>query len=203
MNRRPLRDAWSMATIVLVAVAALLVGCGVPVQNEPSPIDPAAVPTRLHSPTSPRSAPPAATPGRATIQVVFVQKEQLVTLVRDASDPDPSDRLQTVIAALLAGPTAAEQANGLTSALPPDLQLSVGAIEGTRLELELSGETGGRSAAENVLAVGQIVLSVTAVPGIDEVTFSRDGKPVEALLADGALTGAPLKATDFAALRAR
>jgi hypothetical protein len=72
---------------------------------------------------------------------------------------------------------------------------------GRRVVLELSGETGGRSATENVLAVGQIVLSVTALPTVDEVTFQRDGVAVEALLADGALTTEPLTAADYAALR--
>jgi spore germination protein GerM len=197
------RDLWRTATILLVAVVLLLSGCGVPAQNAPSPIDPAAVPTRLQGPSSPRSGPPSATPGRPSIQVVFVQKDRLVTLVRDAPEAATADRLQTVIAALLAGPTTAEQANGLTSALPPDLAVSVGSVEGRRIELELSGETDGRSAAENVLAVGQIVLSVTALPGVREVTFTRDGHPVEALLADGALTAEPLTAADYAELRTR
>ncbi|TCC26880.1 GerMN domain-containing protein [Kribbella speibonae] len=193
------------ARAVLGAIAAtiLLIGCGVPIQEQPAPIDPAAVPSRLQGSGSPTSGPASATPGRPAIQVVFVQKDQLVTLVRDAPSPAASDRLQTVIAALLAGPTTTEQANGLTSALPPELTLAVSNVQGDRVDLDLSGETDGRSAAENVLAVGQIVLSVTALPTIREVTFSRDGQPVEALLADGALTTAPLTAADYAALRSR
>ena len=76
-------------------------------------------------------------------------------------------------------------------------------VQGRRVDLQLSGQTDGRSATENVLAVGQIVLSVTALPTVDQVSFSRDGAPVEALLADGALTAEPLTAVDYEALRAR
>lgn len=186
-----------------IAATILLIGCGVPIQRQPAPIDPDAVPSRLQGSPSPTPGATSATPGRPVVQVVFVQKDQLVTLVREAPGPAAADRLQTVIAALLAGPASTEQANGLTSALPPELALAVRDVQGDRVELELSGETDGRSATENVLAVGQIVLSVTALPTIREVTFSRNGRRVEALLADGALTTAPLTASDYATLRSR
>lgn len=189
--------------LAAIAATILLIGCGVPIQQQPAPIDPDAVPSRLHSSPSPTPGATSATPGRPVVQVVFVQKDQLVTLVREAPSPAAADRLQTVIAALLAGPTTTEQADGLTSALPPELALAVRNVQGDRVDLELSGETDGRSATENVLAVGQIVLSVTALPSIREVTFSRNGGPVEALLADGALTTAPLTASDYATLRSR
>ncbi|MFI6676820.1 GerMN domain-containing protein [Kribbella sp. NPDC050470] len=123
--------------------------------------------------------------------------------MREAPSTAQTDRIDTVIQALQAGPNETEQANGITSALPDGLQLSVAEIQGTRVVLELGGETEGRSSTENVLAVGQIVLSFTALPSIDQVTFQRGGVPVETLLADGALTTEPLTAGDYASLRAR
>lgn len=184
-----------------LAVTALLVGCGVPVQHEAEPIDPAAVPSRLTSSAEPTAGQTSATPGKATVQVNFVRKERLVSLVREAPSVSRDDRLATVIEALMAGPSAREQSAGLTSALPPELGLTVVQVDGNRVVLELSGDTEGRSATENILAVGQIVLSVTAVPTVDEVTFFRDGQPVEALLADGALTAEPLTAAQYTQLR--
>ncbi|GAB2564252.1 hypothetical protein GCM10027269_18240 [Kribbella endophytica] len=41
-----------------------------------------------------------------------------------------------------------------------------------------------------------------ACPTVEGVTFERDGVPVEAFLADGALATNPLAAADYAALRA-
>ncbi len=179
----------------VIAAALVLVGCGVPLQDEPAPIEPQSIPSRLQSRT------PTATPSVAmtTVQVNFVRKNRLVSLEREVSG---ADILPEVIQALKAGPTETEQGDGITSALPPGITLTVAVRQGTSVGLELSGETGGRSATENVLAVGQIVLSVTALQSVDEVTFWRDGAPVEALLADGALTTKPLTAADYEALRA-
>ena len=180
----------------VLAAALVLVGCGVPLQDEPAPIEPQAIPSRLQSPGVPTATLSAA---RTTVQVNFVRKDRLVSLAREVPG---SDVLDGVIQALTAGPTASEQADGITSALPPGIALTVVVVQGTTVGLELSGETDGRSPTENVLAVGQIVLSVTALETVDEVTFWRDGSPVEALLADGALTTAPLTAADYEALRA-
>jgi len=193
-----------MKTVVAaIAAALLLVGCGVPVQQRPAPIEPAAIPSRLQGSAEPTPGPLTATPGKPADQVSFVRKDRLVSLVREAPSAPSADRLNTVIQALLAGPTDTEEADGITSALPPELELAVVDVEGSCVVLELSGETDGRSATENILAVGQIVLSVTALPTIDQVTFSRNGQPVEALLADGALTTDPLTAADYAELRSR
>ncbi|MGW1342761.1 GerMN domain-containing protein [Kribbella sp. NPDC002412] len=179
----------------VVAALLMLVGCGVPLQEEPAPIEPQAIPSRLQTPAVPTSL---ATAARAAVQVIYVRNDRLISVAREVSG---AGLLDGVIQELTNGPTAPEQADGITTALPPGLSLAVVAVQGTRVVLELSGETDGRSATENVLAVGQIVLSVTALQSVDEVTFSRAGEPVEALLADGALTTQPLTAADYEALR--
>jgi spore germination protein GerM len=195
------RPARRHTTQYVVMFLAVLAGCGVPVQREPAPLPAEAIPSQLRSPGSPSSGPATVTRGRPSVQVNFARNDRLVTLIRESPTTTPSDRLAAVVQALMTGPNETEQANGITSALPPELTLTVAAVQGRRVVLELSGETGGRSATENVLAVGQIVLSVTALPTVDEVTFQRDGVAVEALHADGALTTEPLTAADYAALR--
>ncbi|WP_433169197.1 GerMN domain-containing protein [Kribbella sp. CA-247076] len=171
-------------------------------QSTPAPIDPGVVPTELSSPRQP-AVPATAVPGKPAVQVNFVRDDRVVGQLREAPSTAPSDRLATVVQALQAGPNDREQADGLTSALPEGLQLTVVEIQGTRVVLELSGEVEGRSATENVLAVAQIVLSLTALPSIDQVTFQRNGAPAETLLADGALTTEPLTADDYSMLRTR
>ncbi|TDO29840.1 sporulation and spore germination protein [Kribbella sp. VKM Ac-2527] len=188
-------------TVCVISFLMLLVGCGVPVQQEPAPIQPEAIPSHLRGTGAPTIPQPTATPGSPTLQVHFVRNDRLFALAREAPTTTPADRLAAVIQALMTGPNDTEQSDGITSALPPELTLTVADVQGKRVVLELSGETEGRSAAENVLAVGQIVLSVTALPTVDEVTFQRHGVAVEALLADGALTTEPLTAADYAALR--
>jgi spore germination protein GerM len=192
------RPNWTWLFVCLVTVLA---GCGVPVQQEPVAIPTEAIPSQLRNSGMPASGPPTASPGRPAVHVTFVRQDRLVTLVRESLTTTPPDRLAAVIQALMAGPNETEQANGMTSALPAGLTLAIADVRGTRVVLDLSGETEGSSATENVLAVGQIVLSVTALPTVDEVTFQRDGVPVEALLADGSLTNEPLTAADYTALR--
>ena len=190
-----------VVVVCLLSAVLVLAGCGVPVQREPVPIKPEAVPSQLQGSGRATSPQPTATPGKPTVQVNFVRNDKLVTLVREAPAAGAAEGLNAVIEALVAGPTDTEQAKGITTALPPDLTLTVVDTQGPRVVLELSSETDRRSATENILTVGQIVFSVTALPTVDEVTFSRDGVPVEALLADGALSTDPLTAADYEALR--
>lgn len=193
----------SKAIAGLLTAIVTLAACGVPVQSTPEPVEPGSVPSELRDGGQTPSPQPSATTHKLPLQVNFVRNNQLVSIRREEPAGTPADRLSTVIKDLIAGPTKTEQANGITTALPPGLTLSIVEMQGTRVVLQLSGDTEGRSATENVLAVGQIVLSATALPSVDEVTFSRDGVPVEALLADGALTTDALTAADYASLRAR
>nr|WP_184805705.1 GerMN domain-containing protein [Kribbella italica] len=180
----------------------MLGGCGVPSQDSPVEIQPEALPSRLRETALPRDVSPStAGPGQVSVVVNFVRKDRLVRSVREVPNGPAQDRLAAIVTALVAGPTERERASGISSALPAGLQLTVTTVDGDRAVIGLVGETDG-SAAENVLAVGQIVLSATAIPTVKEVTFERDGLPVEALLADGALTTNPLTAADYAALRA-
>ncbi|WP_328993396.1 GerMN domain-containing protein [Kribbella sp. NBC_01245] len=191
-------------TSLLAAVGALLIaatGCGVAGQNEPVGIDPTAIPSQLRSGATETPAPPSTSdPATSAVTVYFVRDDRLVGLRREAPRTPPAARIESVLQSLTAGPTDLEQGRAIASALPPDLQLTVIAHQGQLVDLELSGDTDGRSPTENVLAVGQIVLSITALPTVDEVRLIRDGAPVEALLADGALTTNPLKASDYASL---
>lgn len=188
----------------MVAIGVLLAGCGVPVQDDPVQVQPEAVPSQLRPQVTPQTVTPTtADPSRLKALIHFVRAERLVALSRDVPAGSVEDRLDAVLAALVVGPTEEEQARGVASALPDGLQLRVLSVDGPEVVLELGGETDGRSATENVLAVGQIVLSVTSVSPVTKVRLARDGQPVEALLADGALTAEPLTAANYAELRAR
>lgn len=187
---------------IAMAAALILTGCGVPVQDDPVQVRPEVVPSQLRPEVTPRTeSPSTADPGKPRALIHFVRAERLVALTREVSAGSVEDRLNAILAALVVGPTEDEQARGVSSALPQGLQLRVLSVDGPEVVLQLSGETDGRSATENVLAVGQIVLSVTSVGPVTKVRLARDGQPVEALLADGALTADPLTAADYAVLR--
>jgi spore germination protein GerM len=104
---------------------------------------------------------------------------------------------------LTSGPAAPEQARGLSSAIPPGLRLAVQSFEGGRVTIDLSGDPAGLTAAESPLTIGQIVLSLTSLPGVERVQFTRDHQPIEVPLVDGSLTSRPLAGVDYQVLRDR
>jgi spore germination protein GerM len=71
-----------------------------------------------------------------------------------------------------------------------------------RVTIDLQGEGSATVGDEGPLAVGQIVLTATSVPGVDSVVLTREGKPVEAQQAGGQLTDRPLTAAEYAPLLA-
>ena len=182
----------------------VLAGCGISAQDHPVPIPQADLPSPLRSEGTPHpSAPVTADPGDAAMLIYFVRADRLVGLPREMSGRSVGERLRAALSALTAGPSEKEQAAGVTTAFPSGLDLEISAVQGHRVVLGLNGETDGRSAVDSILTVGQVVLSLTSVPSIDEVAFVRDGVAVEALLPGGALTAEPLTAADYAKLKAR
>ena len=108
--------------------------------------------------------------------------------------------MAALLTRLAQGPSDLERESGLSTALGPDVSLTVNRIEGGRADIDITIGPPGPSARRLPLAVGQIVLSLTSISGIDSVWLMSDGTPIEAPLPDGALTARPLTAQDFTAL---
>ncbi|ADB32953.1 hypothetical protein Kfla_3901 [Kribbella flavida DSM 17836] len=190
------RAAGCLGVLVLVA------GCGIPTQDQPSQVAASEIPAPLRGDGTPQPSVPATVdPGDSSLLIYFVRDDRLIGLPRETPTGSRDDRLSEALDSLTAGPSEKEQAAGITTAFPAGLDLAVEAVDGTRVVLNLSGETDGRSATDNVLTVGQVVLSLTSLPSVTEITFVRDGTPVEALLPGGALTADPLTAADYLPLK--
>ena len=187
----------------LLACLLVLTNCGVPGQSSPDRVAPGDLPSPLRSGSSAEPTAQASIDPAKSYLVYFVRNDRLVGLAREEAVGSPNDRLIAVVGSLTTGPTESEQAAGITTSLPTGLRLRVSEVRAQQAVLDLSGETDGRSATDNLLAVGQIVLSVTSLPWNKQVTFVRNGSPVEALLPGGALTANPLTATDYQTLRSR
>ncbi len=189
--------------VTMLASALLLTNCGVPGQDAPVRVAPADVPSPLRESGTLAPTPQASVNPAMSYLAYFIRDDRLVGLAREKAPGTSADQVEAVLASLATGPGQSEQAAGITTALPPGLRLRVSEVRAQQAVLDLSGETDGRSATDNVLSVGQIVLSVTSVAPITQVIFVRDGSPVEALLPGGALTGDPLTAGDYHSLRTR
>ncbi|GIH05241.1 hypothetical protein Rhe02_33080 [Rhizocola hellebori] len=177
--------------LVLAVCAPVLHGCGVP-------LDPAPHPVELPGRSSVSS--PSLTPSEngAVNEVLYLVKDGRLTAVTRSLSGAPSAGQQ--LRHLLAGPTTAEQQQGMASALAgTELGLSVDIRDG-QATVELATGLEGTGRTDDILAFAQIVCTLTSRSDVTTVTFTRAGQHVEVPRADSSLTRDPLTAADYAGL---
>ena len=187
----------SRSLLALAAIALTLAGCGIPSSNEASVVPNRNVPFRLTSPTVPSVTTTTLLPAPTVAEPIYLAKsgDSLVVASRNVAVPAG---LVAVVDALLAGPTAAETAQGLSSAIPPSVRLESASIDGATVTLVMSPSFSSISGANQVLAVGQLVLTVTRQPGVSSVAFMVGTSPVPVPTASGASTTAAVTALQYA-----
>lgn len=211
--RRTVRPAAVPAAALVAAAAAVCVSCGVPAGGPVRTVDPETVPYALLSPAptvaatntvSPSPPTPAAesTPGTvATANLFLIDDDFLVAvptaLGQQAGGGGPQADVRTMLARLAAGPGKDQRDAGLASALGPDVTLRLVDVSDGTARVDVSLPTGDPSADRLPLAVGQIVLTVTSVAGVDAVVLVQGGAAIEIPLPGGARTSEPVGATDY------
>lgn len=191
------------ALAVLAGIlAVLLTACGV---------GPEAVPRAFPSEAAAVTAPePAATESRAgaLVELWFVDDDKLVPTNRTTEDQLTD---QDKIDSLEEGPTAPEVAEGLRTALTPVVTdehlVTLAETDGVpvpvapdQIAVVLNPEFSNLPSQEQLLILGQVVLTLTAAPDISVVFVDQDGTPVGVPLPSGRLTSEPVTATDYASL---
>jgi spore germination protein GerM len=178
-------------TIVVVAavVAAFaLSGCGVPIDHAPRAVPDMRIPNR--------SEPPADGTGRAIERLCFVRDNRLVRVVRRVPEVRPPDRqLQD----LLAGPTAEESADRLSSALTTTSNVTMKLISG-RATVDIGDRADQALRSDDVIAFGQIVCTLTSQLQIGTVAFTSGGQPLGVPRADGSLADGRVTIADYVGL---
>jgi spore germination protein GerM len=105
--------------------------------------------------------------------------------------------------ALLRGPIAAENSLELRTAIPPETEvLGVETTDGTAL-VDLSNAFTLVGGDQEILAVAQIVATLSSLEGIGGVRFAIEGSPRPAPVAEGELVDRPLVPADFEPLFVR
>lgn len=186
-----------------MCVAGALAGCGAPTDGTRA-IASEDVPYGLLSP-SPMATPATveASPGSDDVPatVFFVGPDDLLVPVPIAFRADRThDLVAEVLRVLQAGPTEADRADGLGTALGTDIELRLATMVGTTVYADLVLSTREPAADQIPLAVGQIVLSVTSLSGVTRVGLLVDGEEVDVPLPGGQRTGGPVTAADYEAL---
>jgi hypothetical protein len=99
---------------------------------------------------------------------------------------------------MLAGPTEAEAAAGVASAVPEGTSLLGLTIEDGLATADLSSEfESGGGSASMLMRLAQLTYTLTQFESVDEVTFTLEGEPVEVFSSEGILVH-PMSRRDFA-----
>ncbi|MCJ7725419.1 MAG: GerMN domain-containing protein [Acidimicrobiia bacterium] len=130
------------------------------------------------------------------VGVYFVQESlQAQVVVRYVG----SGAVETeAIRALLDGPTDAERAKGLWTAIPADTLLLGVEISGGVATVDLSREFENGGGTTSILSrLAQVVYTITQFPDVDSVSFRLDGEPVTAFSGEGVVLEAPVTRADY------
>ena len=172
----------------LWACALLLAACS----SGGGSSSPSRTPTPTASPTPSATASPGAT---SAVSVYFLSGEKLQPVRRVATGTGVG---AAAVTALLAGPSAAERAGGLTSAIPTGTTLLGLNIAGgvATVDLTSSYASGGGSLSMTA-RVAEVVFTVTRFPTVQRVSFRLDGQPVTALGGEGVDLSRPVTRADY------
>ena len=174
------------SVVLLLVVLAGATGCGFPTEHNASPIRGDDLPVGLRTGSIPETDPSQRTQ-RATIWLV--DGDRLIAVRHDVVAPASA---ASITDTLLAGTTDAEQRRGLRSALP-DPGVVVGAASSRgEATVELNDAFSEIAPEDQLLAVGQLVLTLTDGPGVGSVSFEIAGERVAVPLPTGESTEDPV-----------
>lgn len=188
-----LRAGLAAGAFAALATAA----CGIPTDDKASVASPDSVPFDLlgQAPSATATSLPVAPTERATI--FLVQGERLAPVQRELPAPVS---VESVLEALADGPTATEVQLGLrTALLAPGLMRS-GGVSGGIATIDLGQPFTEIAGRDQIVALAQIVSTVTGLPGVGRAAFRLDGNPVGVLRGDGAVTTESVSRDDYATL---
>jgi hypothetical protein len=180
----------------------LATGCGLPDPGISRQIEPTGVPYALLSP-APAEQPPPELNGqeKTTPRMYLVNAEDQLVPVPVTLD---ATGLEAVVRQLLdqlaAGPSESQRQQGLSSALSPQTALQLRQMRGRTADVSITLPAKDPSADRLPFAIGQVVLSLTSVAGVERVQMFRDGEALELALPGGARTSQPVTANDYASL---
>jgi hypothetical protein len=186
----------ALATALALLVVGGLAACGISADSQPQALARQDVPFNLLAPST-TSVTPGNPGARASITVYMVGLTGLVPVSRGVRAPTT---LPEALTSLLDGPTDAEVADGLRTAISDQTAVSPGVVGFGVATVDLGGGFGQVGGQEQILAVAQIVFTATELPGIAKVQFTLNGRPVEVPAGDGTLTQGPLGRSDFPSL---
>lgn len=188
----------TVAILAAAAMAVLAAGCGIPPDDHATLAQPGSVPFDLLGQT-PSAGAAAPVPGSPTEKATLflVQGERLAPVQRELPAPVS---VESVLEALAAGPTATEVELGLRTALLTPGLMKSGGVSGGIATIDLGQPFTEIAGRDQIVALAQIVSTVTGLPGVGRASFTLEGNPVGVLRGDGAVTNESVSRDDYATL---
>lgn len=181
--------------IFAICTLVLATGCAVPAQDEARRVRDEAVPFALLDPHAPAIVPPASGPSSESVALCFVRDGRLVIVSDEVAAPAD---LRSALDAL-ASPPADAGPLLRTTLTEPSIVADVRLLGGIA-RVDLLPEVSARPADEQLLAVAQIVCTLTARPGVGQVSFTLQGARLAVPKGDGSLVSSPVARDDYAGL---
>ncbi len=176
------------------ALALLLAACGVPLQERASRIDDDDLPDGLRPTDSTVVAAPAE---QEPVDIWFVRDDALVASRHEVDPPVTAPR---VVEELLAGTNEFEQQRAMRSAIPDAAVVESVSVGGGVATVSLAPEFSDIPASDQVLAVGQLVLTLTDLRGIGRVAFVADDAAIAVPLPSGDSSDGSVARDDYIGL---
>ena len=181
----------------LAAVALLVAGCGIPPDDHATLAQPGSVPYDLLGAGPPTTTTPQVAAQTEKATIFLVQGERLAPVQRELPAPVS---VEAVLEALAAGPTSTEVQLGLRTALLTAGLMRSGGVSGGIATIDLGQPFTEIAGRDQIVALAQIVSTVTGLPGVGRARFTLDGQPVGILRGDGAVTTETVSRDDYATL---
>ena len=183
--------------LVICALVVLGAGCAVPAQDEAQPARDGAVPFALLDPQAPPLVPPASGPSSEPVALCFVRDGRLVIVSDELAAP--VDLRAPLDALALPPPDAGPLLR--TALTEPSIVRDVRLLGGIA-RVDLLSRVSALPADEQLLAVAQIVCTLTARPGVGQVSFTLEGARLAVPKGDGSLVNSPVARDDYAGMMA-
>lgn len=136
-------------------------------------------------------------PGEVPVSIFFTRSEGtaivLVEVPRTVPGGDPRAVLTAALRELLRGPSAEEQAAGLSTAIPAGTTLRGVRLEGGVAHVDFSREVeAGGGSASMLGRMWQVVYTATQLPQASRAQILIDGRRREAMGGEGVIIATPL-----------
>jgi hypothetical protein len=189
--------SWRRCLGMVCLLALTMAGCSVPAQQRAQTAGAEEVPFDLLDPAAPPLVPAPAGPGSEQVSLCFVRDARLLVVEAELATPVT---LTSALDALAAPPSDAGAL--VRTALPDPSIVRDARVVGGIARVDLASAVSALPADEQLLAVAQIVCTLTGRPGVGQVSFTLEGARLAVPTVDGSLVTSPVARDNYAALLA-